>query len=148
MADTYKIATLNVNGVSVMMRMRILAEFLHKHEIVIILLQEVTHDDFDVIRGNNVYTNVGIKKRDTAMLTSQTIQSTNITRLSSGRGMAAFCRGVWIENIYAPSGSSNRQEREKVYNVGLTHLLRSLSQTTIIVGILTASWQIPTALGI
>ena len=50
MADTYKIATLNVNGVSAMMRIRMLAEFLHKQEDII-LLQEVTHNDFDLIRG-------------------------------------------------------------------------------------------------
>jgi len=51
MADTYKIATQNINGLSAMTRMRMLAEFLHKQEIDIILLQEVTHNDFDMIRG-------------------------------------------------------------------------------------------------
>jgi exonuclease III len=45
----HKIATLNVNGVSAMMRMPMPTEFLHKQEIDIILLQEVTHTDFDLI---------------------------------------------------------------------------------------------------
>jgi exonuclease III len=58
-ADNYKIATLNVNGVSAKVRMRMLAYFLRKQEIDIILLQEVTHNDFDLIRGYNSYTNVG-----------------------------------------------------------------------------------------
>ena len=41
MADTYKVATLNVNGVSATIRMRMLVEFLHIQEIDIIILQEV-----------------------------------------------------------------------------------------------------------
>jgi hypothetical protein len=38
MADTYKIAILNVNGVSAIMRKRMLAEYLHKQAIDIIQL--------------------------------------------------------------------------------------------------------------
>jgi hypothetical protein len=48
---TYKIATLNIIGMSAMMRMQILTDFLHKQEIDIILLQEVNHTGFDLIRG-------------------------------------------------------------------------------------------------
>ena len=40
MAEIYKIATLNVNGMSSSMRMKILEEFLHNQEIDILLLQE------------------------------------------------------------------------------------------------------------
>ena len=99
MVDTYKIATLNVNGMPATMGMRMLAESLHKQEIDIILFQEVAHNYFDMIRGNSIYTNVGINKHDTIILTRETIQLTNIKRAPSGRGMAAFCRGVWIVNI-------------------------------------------------
>jgi exonuclease III len=102
-------STLNVNGVSAMMRMR---KFLHKQEIDILLLQEVTHTDFNMMTGYNAYTNVGINKRGTAMLTKETIKLTKITRLPSGRGMAAYCRGVWIVNAYGPSGSSYRHQRD------------------------------------
>ena len=41
-----------------MMRMPMPNESLHKQEIDIILLQEVTHTDFDLIREYNAYTNV------------------------------------------------------------------------------------------
>jgi hypothetical protein len=34
-------------------------------------------------------------------------------------------------NIYAPPGSSNRQEKENFYNVELTYFLRSLPPTMI-----------------
>jgi Exonuclease III len=51
--QTHKIATLNVNCVSAMTRLRMLTEFLHKQETDIILLQEVAHTNFDLIRGYN-----------------------------------------------------------------------------------------------
>jgi len=112
MADIYKIATLNANGISSGMRMRMLEEFLQKQEIDILLLQEVTHNEFVMIRGYKAHTNRGIYNRGTAMPTREPITLTDITRLPSGRGMAACYRGMWIVNIYAPSGTSRRQERE------------------------------------
>jgi endonuclease/exonuclease/phosphatase family metal-dependent hydrolase len=134
MADIYKFATLNINKMSSRMRMRMLEEFLQKQEIDILLLQEVTHTEFDMIRGYKAHTNIGINNRGTAMLTRETKTLTNITRLPSGRGMADCYRGVLITNINAPSGSSRRQERENFYNVELTYLLRSIPPTMIIGG--------------
>jgi hypothetical protein len=51
MVDIYKIATLGVNGMSSKMGMSMLDEFFHKQEIKILLLQEVTHIEFEMIRG-------------------------------------------------------------------------------------------------
>jgi len=79
--------------------MKMLQEFLHKQEIDILLLQEVTQHDFDVIRRYNAYANVGIHGRGTTMLTRDQISLTKITRLPSGRGMLASYRGVWLVNI-------------------------------------------------
>jgi endonuclease/exonuclease/phosphatase family metal-dependent hydrolase len=79
--------------------MRMLDEFLHKQEIDILLLQEVTHTVFDMIRYI-AHTDVGIHNRSTAMITREHVTLTNITRLLSGRNMAACYRGVWIINIY------------------------------------------------
>jgi endonuclease V-like protein UPF0215 family len=44
------------------MRMPMPTEFLCKQEIDIILLQEVIPTDFNLIKGHNLYTNVGINK--------------------------------------------------------------------------------------
>jgi hypothetical protein len=43
-------------------------DFLHKQEIKIILLHEVKHTDFGLIREYKAYINVGILKHGTAML--------------------------------------------------------------------------------
>jgi len=134
MAEIYKVATLNINGMSAGGRMGMLNEFLHKKEIDIILLQEVTHTDFDMIRGYTAHLNIGINKRGTAILTREQISLTNITRLPSERGMAASYQGVWFVNLYAPSGTANRQERKDFYNVELVYLMRSLPPTKIVGG--------------
>jgi len=55
-------------------------------------------------------------------------------RLPSGRGMAASYQGIWLVNLYAPSGTANRQEREDFYNVHLVYLLRSLPPTMLVGG--------------
>jgi len=39
--------------------------------------------------------------------------------------MAAEFNGIWLVNIYAPSGAARRQEREHFYNSELTYLLRA-----------------------
>ena len=76
-----------------------LNEFIHKQEIDIILMQEVTHTDFDMIWGYTAHLNVGINKRGTAILTREQISLINITRLPSGRGMAASYRSLVCKPI-------------------------------------------------
>jgi len=48
--------------------------------------------------------------------------------------MAASYQGIWLVNLYAPSGTANRQEREDFYNMELVYLLRSLPPTMIVEG--------------
>jgi exonuclease III len=80
LADSYKIATVKVNAVSAMMRMWMLAEILNKQNDII-LLQEVTRNDFDQIKGYNACTNVGINEHGTTIVTRETTKLTKITRL-------------------------------------------------------------------
>ena len=120
--------------------MRFLNEFIHKQEVDVLLLHEVPHTDFEKIRGYKAHINVGIHKRGTAILTREQIALFSITRLPSGRRIAACYRGVWFVNLYAPSGTANIQEREDFHNVELVYLLRPLPPTMIVgVRISTAS---------
>ena len=48
--------------------------------------------------------------------------------------MAASYQGIWLVNLYAPSGTANRQEREDFHNTELIHLLRTLPPTMIVGG--------------
>jgi len=69
MAGIFKVATLNINGVPAEGIMGMLNEFMQKQEIDIILLQEVTHTDFESIRGYKTHFFIDVTKRGTAILT-------------------------------------------------------------------------------
>jgi len=51
MAENFKVAKFNINGITAEGRLGMLNDFLHKQEIDIFLLQEVTHTDFESILG-------------------------------------------------------------------------------------------------
>jgi len=79
--------------------------FFHRHVIDILFLQEVTQPVLDNIRGYTAYTNIGTTRRGTAILTREHLPLTRTVCLPSGRGIAANFQGVWLVNIYAPSGA-------------------------------------------
>ena len=95
MLVNYKIAPLNVNGMTSTTRLRMLADFILKEETDAILLKEVSRIDFDPIREYKACTNVGMNKRGTAMPTTESLRLTYITNLPSGWGMSAQYRCVW-----------------------------------------------------
>jgi exonuclease III len=59
MHHTYKIATVNVNGIAIHTKISMLGDFLKRQDIDVTLLQEVTHNDFTTIREYNVIVNEG-----------------------------------------------------------------------------------------
>jgi exonuclease III len=89
--------------------------------------------DFSSITGYTAYVNVGEDQRGTATLVKEGVELTDITRLPP-RGMFGFWRHIGLVNIYAPSGTSKRIEREKFYQADLAYLLRSLPNTLILGG--------------
>jgi exonuclease III len=72
---SYKIATININGLATQTPITMLEDFLHKQEKDIIFLQEVTRLVFDDIRGFVAQTNIGTPGRGTAILTRDHISS-------------------------------------------------------------------------
>ena len=123
MTHVYRVATLNINGITTATRLRMLEEFLHKHDIGIALLQEITHPDLSTLRNYNAHINQGTEGRGTAILTKAELTVTNIKRLPSGWGITSIINGTWIINIYAPSGAEKKAERERFYTNDLPHIL-------------------------
>jgi len=66
----YKIATININGISSDNRILLLSDFLFKHDIDIALLQEVTTTKLTCIRNYAVLDNIGTEGRGTAILSN------------------------------------------------------------------------------
>jgi exonuclease III len=134
MMQTLKMATLNINGIESDTRMRMLNEFLYKQDVDVALLQEVTHDKFDLIHGYNVILNIGTEQRGTAILTKWEYTPTDVKRIPSGRGMAAGISGICIINLYAHSGAEKRQDRERFFNQDILHLFPTNSNQIIMAG--------------
>jgi exonuclease III len=134
MSGTYNIATLNINGMSTSTKMAMLTDFLHKHAIDIIFLQEVTRPVFDDVRGYTAHVNIGANERGTAILTRDHLTLTDIERLPTGRGMSACLDGITLVNIYAPSGAERRRERDAFFATDLPYLLRRIPQTLLLGG--------------
>ena len=67
------------------------------------------------------------------MITRDEFTITNVKQLRSGRSIAAEYKGTRMMNIYAPSGTANRQEREHFYTSDLTYLLQG-SPSNMFVG--------------
>ena len=134
MPHTYKIATLNINGIATYTKMSMLGDFLKRQDIDIALLQEVTHNNFTNIHEYNATINEGSDKRGTAILVKTGLQIQDIKCIPSGRGIAAMFQGIWIINIYAPSGAEKRMEREYFLNTDVTFLLPTDSTEVLIAG--------------
>jgi exonuclease III len=126
--------TLNINGIQAETRLTILHEFCNHYDIDILLLQEVTHQNFDTILHRNKYLNVGTEGRGTAIFTKEHIHLTDMKYLPSGRGMAGRYHDMYIINLYAPSGTSKKKEIDKFYISDLPYLLQHKSHDYIIGG--------------
>jgi exonuclease III len=134
MTETYRIGTLNINEIATETRVHMLETSLHRQQIDILPVQEVTSDIFKNIRGYEAYMNIGTNERGTAIMTKEPIRLTEITTLPSGRGLAAVYNGIGLINIYAPSGVENKQERKRFYNTEVFGLFSPNPEPLIIGG--------------
>jgi len=121
----YKIATININGISSDNRILLLSDFLLKHDIDIALLQEVTTTKITSIHNYNVLDNIGTEGRGTAILSKPGIVLTDIKRLPSGRGIAASLHATKTVNIYAPSRAERKVDRECFFTKEMLTLIPS-----------------------
>jgi exonuclease III len=94
-------------------------------------MQEVTDPSLDNLNGYTVHYNIGTSQRGTAIVARGNIELSNITRMPSGRAIAAEFKGIWLVNIHAPSGAAKRNEREQFFNTDLTYILRAAPENII-----------------
>jgi exonuclease III len=86
---TLKVGTLNVNGLTSTARTEMLNASLRIHNFDVLLLQEVVHPFSTAFYGYDVHYKIGTSRRGTAIVTRDTIQLTNISKIPSGRAIAA-----------------------------------------------------------
>jgi exonuclease III len=110
-----------------------LYNILYSHEIDLALLQEVTDPPLFDNRTYKAFHNVGTNLRGTALVTKSEHQLDNIARTPSGRAMAANINNTRIINIYAPSGTARKTDRERFFNEELAELMYT-PETDILLG--------------
>jgi exonuclease III len=148
MAHIYRIATLNIKGITSQTKMAVLADFVIKQDIDVPLLQEVTTIIPVNLGGYVMDHNIGTSGKDTAILTRAQLELREMFRLPSERGMAADMEWVLLVNVYAPSGVQKRQKREDLFNLEVPYLVRPAKISIILGGTLTASLRKRTVPGI
>jgi endonuclease/exonuclease/phosphatase family metal-dependent hydrolase len=111
-----------------------LAEFIYKQDLDVILLQEVTNQSITMVQRYIAYTNLGTEGRGTAILTKDVLQAEQVERSPSGRGIAIKLKGVWYINVYAPSGAEKQTERENFFNTEIIMILPTAPDETLIAG--------------
>jgi exonuclease III len=108
-------------------------EFLKVHEFDILLVQEVTYLTLHDLQGYDIRYNIGTSRRGTTFVAREGIGLGNVIRLPSGRAIGARFRDTWIMNIYAPSGTAKKHEREHFYSTELASLLMAAAPQLVII---------------
>jgi exonuclease III len=116
MPTIIKLATININAITNRTRTGMLTEHIRRHERDIIFLQEITDPELLQMRGYDVYYNIWSDISGTAIVARNDIILYNVNKSPSVRAIAAEYKGLHIVNIYAPSGTAKRTEREHLYN--------------------------------
>jgi hypothetical protein len=131
---TCSIATININEMNEGIRMNMLNTYCKTQDLDIVLLKEVTHDNFTEITNRNIYLNVVTDRRGKGIKTKSHIKTEKIERLPSGRGISGYWNGLQTINLYARSGTSKKAQREKYFQTEVPYLLRHMPNKCIIGG--------------
>ena len=132
-ALTSLIVTINICGIISDTKISLLNSFIQQHQYDIVLLQEVSVSNFNFF-GYKEIINVGPERRGTALLFKENLPIAQVVKLPCGRGIAAKFGHVNVLNIYAPSGSHNRQARSLFFAVDILPLFANVVDDIILAG--------------
>ena len=121
-----KLATLNINGITNCTRVGMLTEYIKRHDLDIVFLQEITDPELLTMPGCDMYCNIGWHRRVAATVARNDITLTNINKIPSGPAIAAEYKRLYIVNITPPSATAKRAERENVYNAEVPQLVQTM----------------------
>lgn len=131
---SYYVATINVNNISNKNKLNSLKTFVNRMELDVVLFQEVESENIDLYGFEIVY-NINHEKRGTAIAYKAHFQCTDIERSIDSRVIKIkLNNNVVICNIYAPSGSNNRSNREYFFNEIVPYYLRGSNEFLILGG--------------
>ncbi|XP_058456328.1 uncharacterized protein LOC131433751 [Malaya genurostris] len=131
--NSYNIATININTITNPTKTNALQTFVRMMDLDIIFLQEVENNQFN-LQGYNVICNVDQSRRGTAIALKEHIQFSHVEKSLDGRLVTLRISNTTLCNVYAPSGSAVRAERERFFNNSLAYYLRQSTEHVILAG--------------
>jgi exonuclease III len=134
MTQILKIGTLNINGIKADMKLEMLETFLWCKDIDILLLQEVMTHKLRAFSNYTTHLNMGPEGRGTAILLKNDLESRNLRRLPSGRGMSIHVQELCLITVYAPSGAEKQREREDFFMLEVPNLIPTTPTEMILAG--------------
>lgn len=99
----------------------------------IICLQEVENEEL-TLPGYNIVFNVDHSRRGTAIALKDFIKFTHVEKSLDSRMITLRVLNTTIANVYAPSGTAMRAERERFFNTTLAYYLRHNTEHTVLTG--------------
>jgi hypothetical protein len=73
-----------------------LANFIFKQDLDIVLLQDVMRPEITAIQRYMTHTNLRTEESGTAILTKDGLRVYHVKRIRSGRGIVVDLKGVWF----------------------------------------------------
>ena len=127
------IGTININTITNQTKRNALRTFIRTMKLDIIFLQEVENENLS-IPGYNVVSNVDHARRGTAIALKERIKFSHIEKSLDGRLVALRVNNTTLCNVYAPSGTVFRAQRERLFNSTIAYYLRHRTEHTILGG--------------
>lgn len=127
------IGTININTITNTTKIQALRTFIRTLDLDIVFLQEVENEQL-ALPGYNVVCNVDHARRGTAIALKQHIKFSHVEKSLDGRLLALRVQNTTLCNVYAPSGSVFRAERERFYNNTVAYYLRHRTDHVILGG--------------
>lgn len=112
-------ATLNINGLNNKITRSALRTFLNDNDIDLLCLQEVNNSNLDFLTQYEYRTNIGDDNRGTAMVYRPGAGLDHFQEDPEGKIITATTGSDKFVNVYGPSGSNKRAERELLYHTRL-----------------------------
>lgn len=121
---SYNICTININNITNPTKLDALRTFVRSADLDVIFLQEVENVQLE-LPGFDLIFNVDERRRGTAIAVKQLLQYKNVHRSLDSRLISLLIGEVTFVNVYAPSGSQNRNNRESFFNSIVPFYLRT-----------------------
>lgn len=130
---SYNFVTVNINTITNTTKLNALRTLLRSLDIDIAFLQEVENDQLQ-LPGYTVISNVDHTRRGTAIALKEHMHFSNVEKSLDGRLIALQVQNTTLCNVYAPSGTALRSERERFFSNTLAYYLRHQTEHTLIAG--------------